>query len=306
MRVRPLLLVLFFWLFFWAKTPKAEVVNKIVAVVGSEVLTLYELEKLAQPLYQQFLTQNLPLEEKERLKAQIRKEVLERWIEDTVIGLEAKKHKITVSDEEFNRFYQAEVKRLGGEERLKEELAKEGKTVEEYKKNLREQLTKIKFVQIMVGSKIAIPEEELKKLYQERIKNFDPSPKYELEVLIVRDEGLISEVEDLLKRGEGLGGIASRYSEKIFYVKETFKEEELDKELLSLLKDMNPGSYTPPLKRGNVHHIVKLVKKLAGEPPKFEEMRDSLYEELFNQRAKEYLERWIKELKETRFVKIYL
>jgi peptidyl-prolyl cis-trans isomerase SurA len=69
---------------------------------------------------------------------------------------------------------------------------------------------------------------------------------------------------------------------------------------------MNPGSHTPPLKRGNVYHIVKLVKKLAGEPPKFEEMRDSLYEELFNQRAKEYLERWIKELKETRFVKIYL
>jgi len=306
MRVRLLLLALLFWLFFWAKTPKAEVVNKIVAVVGSEVLTLYELENLAQPLYQQFLTQNLSLEEKERLKTQIRKEVVERWIEDTVIGLEAKKHKITVSDEEFNRFYEAEVKRFGGEERLKEELAKEGKTIEEYKKNLREQLTKIKFVQVMVGSKIAIPEEELKKLYQERIKNFDPSPRYELEVLIIRDEGLLSEVEDLLKRGERLREIASSYPEKISYVKETFKEEELDKELLSLLKDMNPGSYTPPLKRGNVYHIVKLVKKLAGEPPKFEEMRDSLYEELFNQRAKEYLERWIKELKETKFVKIYL
>jgi peptidyl-prolyl cis-trans isomerase SurA len=306
MRIRRLILALIFWLCFWAEIPKAEVVNKIVAVVGSEVLTLYELENLAQPLYQQFLNQNLPLEEKERLKAKIRKELLERWIEDTIIGLEAKKHKITVSDEEFDRFYQAEVKRLGGEERLKEELAKEGKTVEEYKKNLREQLTKIKFVQIMVGSKIAIPEEDLKKLYQEKIKNFDPSPKYELEVLIVKDEGLLSEVEGLLKRGEGLGEIAFRYPEKISYVKETFKEEELDKELLSFLKDMSPGNRTPPLKKGNVYLIVKLMKKLAGEPPKFEEMRDSLYEELFNQRAKEYLERWIKELKETRFVKIYL
>ena len=306
MMLRLVSLALFFWLIFWAKISKAEVVNKIVAVVGSEFLTLYELEKLAQPLYQQFLNQNLPLEEKERLKAQIRKEVLERWIEDTLIGLEAKKYKITVSDEEFNRFYQAEVKRLGGEERLKEELAKEGKTLEEYKKNLREQLIKIKFLQIMVGSRIAIPEEELKKLYQEKIKNFDPSPQYELEVLIIREEGLLSEVESLLKRGERLGEIASRYPEKIIYVKDTFKEEELDRELLSLLKDTKPGSHTPPLKRENVYHVIKLLKKLAGEPPKFEEMRDSLYEELFNQRAKEYLERWIKELKETRFVKIYL
>jgi peptidyl-prolyl cis-trans isomerase SurA len=306
MMLRLVSLALFFWLIFWAKISKAEVVNKIVAVVGSEFLTLYELEKLAQPLYQQFLNQNLPLEEKERLKAQIRKEVLERWIEDTLIGLEAKKYKITVSNEEFNRFYQAEVKRLGGEERLKEELAKEGKTLEDYKKNLREQLIKIKFLQIMVGSRIAIPEEELKKLYQEKIKNFDPSPKYELEVLIVRDEGLLSEVESLLKRGERLGEITFRYPEKIFYVKDTFKEEELDRELLFLLKDMKPGSHTPPLKRGNVYHVIKLLKKLAGEPPKFEEMRDSLYEELFNQRAKEYLERWIKELKDTRFVKIYL
>ncbi len=304
--VRPLLLALVSLLLFWAKTLNAEVVNKVVAVVGSEVLTLYELENLAQPLYQEFLNQNLPLEEKERLKAQIRREILDRWIEDTVIGLEAKKHKITVSDEEFNRFYQAEVKRFGGEERLKEELAKGGKTLEDYKKNLREQLTKIKFVQIMVGSKIAIPEEDLKRLYQEKLKNFDQSPKYELEVLIVKDEGVLPEVEDMLKRGEELKEVAFRYPDKVSYVKETFKEEELDKELLSLLKDMNPGSHTSPLKRGNVYHVVKLVKKLAGEPPKFEEIRDALYEELFNQRAKEYLERWIKELKETRFVKIYL
>jgi len=306
MMLKKLLLALVFLLLFGVKILKAEVINKIVAVVGSEILTLYELDKLAQPLYQQLLNQNLSLEEKERLKAQIRKEVLERWIEDTVIGLEAKRHKITVSDEEFNRFYQADVKRYGGEEGLKEELAKEGKTLEEYKKNLREQLTKIKFVQIMVGSKIAIPEEELKRLYQEKIKNFDPSAKYELEVLIVKDEGVLPDVEGLLKRGEGLREVASSYPDKVSYVKETFKEEELDKELLSLLKDMTPGSYTSPLKRGEGYHIVKLVKKHTGEPPKFEEIRDALYEELFNQRAKEYLERWIKELKETRFVKIYL
>jgi peptidyl-prolyl cis-trans isomerase SurA len=57
-----------------------------------------------------------------------------------------------------------------------------------------------------LAQRLPIPEEDLKKLYQERIKNFDPSPKYELEVLIVRDEGLLSEVEGLLKRGEGTEG----------------------------------------------------------------------------------------------------
>jgi len=297
-------LVIFFLFFF--SNIKAEVVNKIVAVVGSEVLTLYELENLAQPFYQQFLNQALPPEEKERLKAQIRKEILERWIEDKVIELEAKKYKVAVSDEEFNRFYEIQVVRVGGEEKLKKELEIEGKTLDEYKKKLREELLKIKFVQLIVASKIAIPEEELKKFYQEKIKNYDPSPRYELEILVVKDGAVLHEVEEPLKKGEELKEISLRHPDKIAYLKETFKEEELDKEVLSLLKTMERGSYTPPLKRGEAYHVVKLLRSSKGEPPRFEEMRDALYEELFNQRAKEYLERWIKELKDTKYIKIYL
>ncbi|MDM7202772.1 MAG: hypothetical protein P3W84_000895 [Thermodesulfobacteriaceae bacterium] len=52
--------------------------------------------------------------------------------------------------------------------------------------------------------------------------------------------------------------------------------------------------------------MIRLLKIEKGSPPTYEELKKELYEELFQKKAKEYLEKWIKELKETKFIKVYL
>ncbi|MFN4131614.1 MAG: peptidyl-prolyl cis-trans isomerase [Caldimicrobium sp.] len=272
----------------------ATTINKIVAVVGDEVLTLYELDQMVDNYYHHFVKKELPPEELNKIREKLRKDLLAQWIEDTVIGLEVKKYGIKVSDEEVAEFF-------------KEELNKEkGELTPEEKEKLKDSLKKMKFIQLMVREKIAIPEDELKKAYKEYIKNYDPTPKYKLEVLIVKEELLVKELYESALRGISLQELWKKNQENTQYISEIFKEEEIEKNLREQLKELKPGELLEPIKRGEVYQIIRLVKKEEGNPPAFEEIRKNLYEELFQKKAKDYLEKWIKELKESKFVKVYL
>ncbi|MCS7149764.1 MAG: SurA N-terminal domain-containing protein [Caldimicrobium sp.] len=294
--MKALFLTILIFILFFNSLEASRSLNKIVAVVGEEVLTLYELDLLAEPLYEIYLTKDLSPEEREKLKQKIRRDLLDQWIEDTLIGLEAKKYGIKVSDEELNSFLREELK---GDSKA-ENISKEER------EKIRERLVKIKFIQIMVRDKIAIPEEDLKKAYQEKLRHYESIPKYHLEILIIREEALVNPIYEALLKGRTFDFINREYREQTQYIREVFKEEELDRGILEKLLPLKPGEITDPIKRGEVYQILRLAKRETGTPPSFEEARKELYEELFQRKAQAYLEKWIKELKETKFIKIYL
>ncbi|MDM7202771.1 MAG: SurA N-terminal domain-containing protein [Thermodesulfobacteriaceae bacterium] len=215
----------------------ATTINKIVAIVGDEVLTLYELNQLVDSFSKEILKNPLSPKEEEKVKESLRKEVLEQWIEDTVIGLEAKKAGIKVSDEEVEDFF-------------KEELHKDPKelTYEEREK-LKDRLRKIKFIQLLLRDKIVIPEDEVKKAYEAYVMNYDPSPKYKLEILIIKEEILVKDLYEEALKGKSLREIWQKNSEFTQYINETFKEDELDKKLREQLNLLIELQLLPPIKK---------------------------------------------------------
>ncbi|MFN3505697.1 MAG: SurA N-terminal domain-containing protein [Caldimicrobium sp.] len=267
--------------------------NKIVAVVGDEILTLYELDQMIAVYLKQFEGKGLSTEEINKLKEKLRKDMLEQWIEDTIIGLEAKKYGIKVTDEELETFIKDN---LGN---LPQEVASEEK------EKLRDRLKKIKFIQIIVREKIVIPESELKKAYEDYLKKHDPIPKYMLEVLLLKDGSKVEETYDMVLKGKSFKEISQKNLEVTQYFVETFKESELEKSLIEEIKKLKEGEVLAPIKRGEQYQIIRFLKKEEGIPS-YEELKKQLYEELFQLKAKEFLEKWIKELKESKFIKIYL
>ena len=304
----------FFFLFlnifilFWYLAFASETINKIVAVVGDEFLTLYDLNELCKPYFKRFIRHDLSLKEKEKIKNQIRKRVLKGWIEESVLKIEAKKYGFTVSDKELERFLINEINLRGGEKKFKEYLKTQGISYEEYKEKLRDRLLKIKLVQFQVKGKVLITEEELKKAYEKAIKNYDTVPKYWISVLIIKgDEKLASSIYEEILQGKSFEEVYNTYSQNIQFIKEeVFKKDELIPEVLEKLENINPGEVTPLIKKGDDYYIIRLLKTEAGIPPSFEEMREKLYQKLFELKAQAVLEKWIKELEEKRYIKIYL
>lgn len=300
--------LLFFCLLFFVSPLFSETINKIVAVVGDEFLTFYDLEEMCKPYFERFINPDLPIEEKEKIKDQIRRQILKGWIEESVLKIEAKKYGLDVTDEELERVLKNEIESIGGEDKLKEYLKKQGISYEEYKEKLRDKLLKIKLVQIQVKGKVLVTDEELKKAYEDAIKNYDASPKYLLSVLIINgDESLASSIYEEILQGKSFDEIYQTYSQNVQFIKEeTFKKEELTPEILKELESISPGEVTPVIKRGNQFYIIRLLETEKGVPPSFEEMKEKLYQKLFELKAQKVLEKWIKELEEKRYVKIYL
>lgn len=308
MWIKKLFVFISFFLIFYAYSFASETVNKIVAVVGEEFLTLYELDEICKPYFERFIKSELSVEEKEKIKDQIRRQILKAWIEESVLKIEVKKYGLTVSDEELERMIASDIELIGGEEKLKEYLRKQGISYEEYKEKLRDKILKYKLIQIQVKGKVLITDEELKRAYEDAIKNYDPALKYLLSVLIINgDEKLASFIYEEILQGKSFEEIYNSYSQNVQFIKEeVFKKDELTSEILEKLQSIAPGEVTPIIKKDGNYYIIKLLKTEEGKPPSFEEMREKLYQKLFELKAQAVLEKWIKELEEKRYVKIYL
>jgi peptidyl-prolyl cis-trans isomerase SurA len=308
MWIKRAILFLFLFLVFNTYSFASETINKIVAVVGDEFLTLYDLDEMCKPYFERFIKPELPLEEKEKVKNQIRKNFLKGWIEESILKIEAQKYGLTVSDEELKKVLTEEINSIGGEEVFKEYLKKQGISYEEYKEKVRDKILKFKFVQFQLKGKVVITEEELKKAYEETIKNYDPTPKYWLSILIISgDEKLASSIYEEILQGKSFEEVYKTYSTNIQLIKEEpFKRNELVSEILEKLKNISPGEVTPVIKKDEKYYIIRLLKIEEGVPPSFEEMKEKLYQKLFDLKAQAVLEKWINELEEKRYIKIYL
>lgn len=306
--VKKVLIFLFFLLSFYSYSFSSNTINKVVAVVGEEFLTLYDLDKLCNPYFEKFIDPNLSIEEKEKIKDQIRKQVLKGWIEESILKIEAQKYGLDVSSEELEEILKLEIEAKGGEKKFQEFLNQQGISLEEYKEKLKDRILKIKLVQIQVKGKILITDEEVKKAYEEAIKHYDTIPKYWLSVLIVNgDEKFASSIYEEILQGRSFEEVYHKYKEGINFIKEEkFRKDELTQEILENLKNIKPGEVTPMIKKGDSYYIIRLLKIEEGSPPSFEEMKESLYQKLFESKAQSILEKWIRELEEKRYIKVYL
>jgi len=298
--------------FCYASSPV--LVDKIVAVVGKHYLTLYQLEQMCKPVYERVLSQkDIPPQEKEALKKQIQKRILESWIESTILQEQAEKYGLTVTPQEVNTYIKNEAKALGGLEKLKEFLKSQGKTLDSYEKELKKRLLEAKLVQILVHQKVLVTEDELKKAYQEYLKEFYANhPKelqYQLETLIVNgNETLANKCWKLAENGTPFEDLAKKFSSAVTFIPvSSYYKEELSPKILNVVKRLKQGEVSPLISLGSNHWvIVKLIKKGIPKPLPFSKIKKHLYKKLFQEKAEKFIKKWIEQLKAQRYIKIYL
>lgn len=161
-----------------ASAAGAKVVGKPVAVVNNEPIFSEELEKESEPFVERF-KRSTPEKEQTPDKLQsLKKEILDRLIEEKLLLQEAKnkkvrvlKHEIEKGVEQFKEPFAVdqEGKQRTGiqvEKAFQEQLVKEGMTQDQFNKRVEEQLMKVKLIEQEVKSKVTLPnEDEIKKFY---------------------------------------------------------------------------------------------------------------------------------------------
>ena len=83
-----------------------------------------------------------------------------------------------------------------------------------------------------------------------------------------------------------------------------FKVSNLDPELTKVVKDMSPGDVSRPIIRPSGIQIIQLVGREGGRVRPFEEVKDAIYEILYREEINKRYSSWIKELRESAYLKI--
>ncbi|MEK6777994.1 MAG: peptidyl-prolyl cis-trans isomerase [bacterium] len=292
----------------------AVVLDRVVALVNDDVITLSELKSLEISVLKS--TVEKPGKEESTVD---RDSLLDDMIDKKIKLQKAEEINIKVSDEEVRSAIQQILSRNKiTEEALKEKLHTEGFTWDEYTKEIREQMILSSLVNQEVRSKIFIMPGDIEKYYQEHMDEFSMGEKKHLLSIFLsvpekagEDEiqarnRLADELRQRALSGEPFRDIAVQYSDgreakeggDLGYL----SQDDLRSEMSTAVAAMKPGDVSPVIRIGEGFVLLKVEDVHADSHTSFEEVKDKIQDELYQEKLKQRYDAWLKELKSKAFI----
>ena len=293
-------------------------VDRIVAVVNDEIITLYDLDKEFEPYARNIQSLGYSKEKQMNLLFKFRSDLLNRMIESRLADQEIKKNKLEVTEAEIdNSIERLKASRSLTDETLRAGLAQEGLTMEEYRKELKAQLLRTKLVNLEVKSKIVITQKNIMAYYNEHIEKYtaenqihlwniyvpilDPSQRQaaldNMEAIRSKlDQGMqfkaLAKDESLASIGAGGGDLG------------LFLTKELSEDIRAAIKNLKAGEYTSILQTGNVYQIIYLEKVVQAQSKSLEEVSGEIEEILYREVVDSKYQEWLEGLRTRSHIKI--
>ena len=298
-----------------------ELVDRIVAIVSDDAITLSELNEAYLPFTQQIREANYPPEVEREMIFKLRQEVLNKLIDQKLTDQETERLQVSVNDKEVDqRIEQIKSEHFLTEEDIRKTLAAQGHTLEGYRERIKEQLLRVKLINIEVKSKIAVSGKEIQDYYEEHKEEYQGGQKYHLRTILIKAspsagadqkkvalEKIKSIVREL-KSGAAFDELAKKYSQDGTAAAGgdlgLFTLDELLPEFQETVLWMAEGQISPVLETPKGYQILMLqeIKKIPGKT--LEEARIEIQERLYRELVGEKYNAWLKRLRERSYVKI--
>lgn len=258
-------------------TGQEELLDQVVAVVGTEAITLAELDRV----FMVYATQ-LPPGISENAA---RKRILEELVNQKLLYYEAKADTtIRVTPDEIDQAINQQMEALKsqmGEVEFARQLAAEGMTEQDLRSAVRENVEVSIYIQKLVDQRIrpniVITQDEVKKFYDENKDSIAVEPaSYRLAHILIRIEPSGPAEQEAYTKAKGLykqviagvdfADLASRYSDDRQTAGQGgqlgwFPKEYLTPDIMKELDGLKPGEVSKPLRGETGYHIFQLLDR---------------------------------------------
>jgi peptidyl-prolyl cis-trans isomerase SurA len=310
-RAPRLLLLIFGLLALLAASAAAEVVDRIVAVVNDQIVTLSELEQMAKSL--QVQTGVKPTSKDEKA---FQRQVLDALIDRKLAQAEAKRRGIAVTDRELEQALQDFKQRnnLPDDAALTQLLGKAGLTLQELKQQISDQIIQDHLIQVEVGGKVSVSDADIRKFYEEHAQKGGSAVHLRIITLPFPPGASAGEKEAVQKLTET---VIQELRQKVSFEEVTRKHAlrgqdlgfiekgDLDPKLAEFLDRLSPGEVGTVQTPGGFQ-LVQLLARRAGKPPSFEEAAPEIRRLLIRQQMEKRFSDWVKTLWDKAHIKIML
>ena len=308
-------------LFWWPIISHADVVDRIVAIVNEDAVTLSELDEAVEPFVKQIDEAPYGPDEKRQLLSKVRQDMLNNLINQKLTDQESKRLGITIHESEIDkRLEVVKSENFFTDDDLKKALEAEGYSLEEYREKIKEQLLSQKLVHMEVKSKIAITEEEISEYYENHKKEYGGAVQYHLRTVLIRvsswekteerDMALerMNIVMEALDGGMPFEKAASQYSEDLT-AKDggdlgLFTIEELAPELQETVRWMKEGDVSSVLQSSQGYQVLFLEEIRSASGKTLEEARAEIQQQLYREEVEKKYKAWLEALRERSYIKI--
>lgn len=280
-------------------TGASVVVDRVIAVVNNEIITLSDLER------EELLRKSEGKQDD--------RQVLEDMINRKLQMAEAKRAGLDVTDKELADALADIMKRnnLDGKQ-FDAALTKEGLTLDQYKAELREQMTLSRVFNKYVRSGVAIDEAEARAFYQNNIKTYSLPEEIRVRQIFFRvpDDATPEQVAPIRARAEAAYARAKKGEDFVRLVKDLSESENAAQggdlgfmqrdqaipEIQEAVKTLKPGEISTPFQCAGGFHVIRLEEILTPARP-FEKVKDEIMKTLYEQKIENTYRGWLQTLR---------
>ena len=285
-----------------------EVVDRIIAIVNDDIVTLAELEKYVQvEKHGRFVTVN------EYFRNMQLRERIDAFVDNLLIKQQAKKLKIDVSRKEIDNIVNNIKKQyLINEEELKEQLKKDNISYSDFVEGLKATTLRGKVLTQVISPEVLVTDSMLKEYYSKHVDEYREE-EYRLRQIFTSNKSTdpqkkASEAYAMLKEGRPFESVAKEFSDDpsgpeggdIGLV----KSEELIPELREAVRTLTPGAYTTVIRTPYGFLILKLVETKKGSTIDFDVVKDKVHERIVREETDKRYKDYVNKLRKSSYIEV--
>lgn len=316
--MKNILFVLIFCIF--SLNANSSVIDKVVAKVGSEVITLSELNEFSlslkgQPLIDDLLLYQSSLDELKKNRTN----QLAYLVDEKILDFEIKKANGSVSVEKVEQEISSIAKRNGlNRGQFLSSLKSQGIALSSYQKFIKDRLERQSLIESQISSRIRVSEEDIiaeynrsfgvsKLLYEFSISHIFFNPKKGgVEAAKLRAESVVKK----LKEGQSFETLAEQNSQDPNFSNGgffgNFKSGEMNPVFERAVESLEVGQVTDIVSSKQGLHILKINSKKPIVDPQFLAKKDAIKSQLFEIAFKKQFSIWLEQRRQALEVSLSL
>jgi parvulin-like peptidyl-prolyl isomerase len=287
--------------------------------VGGDIILQSEVEDRAAPMMAEIAAIANPGQRAARAAA-LRRQILDRMVDEQLLLQEAAELKISISGEEVDKSIEQIKKDYGLDDaQMREELRKQGMTMAAYRQNTKREILKYRVINVAVGSKVSVSDADVQSYYERHMKSANVQVRASHIFLAIPENADTAAAQErekqaklLLQRaqsGEDFAKLAREYSEDPATRSEGgdlgwFGKDILPKPIEELVFSMKEDEVRGPVRADRGFHVIKLVGRRSQDAKPLAEVRDQVRGQLRQREMERQTKNYLTELRRKTLVDI--
>lgn len=277
---------------------RAEDITKIIAKVNDQIITSKDLDDYCNSL-------NLRLSDEENSISQtdnnFKRKALDRYIEDKLVLDEAKREGIKISEPVIESRIERMIASYGSRDKFEEDLIERGLNISILREKIREQYLMREIIDRYVKSRVNVAPQEISSYYNENTDKFYSPQVYIFYMAKSSDNIVLKEISKVIDQ-DGISKAQEKYADTLIKIEST--KEELREDISAFLQSLVPGKHGIR-KVDDSFYLIYFESTIKPDLLPLIEVKEGIYQYLWNKKFKIIFDNWLKELKEKAVIKNY-